>query len=114
MKEISSLQRNLRSAYVELQSMRRKSLLTANPDIYLSPLDSGGAEKLVKQLQEERDALVADMVESKGRWAEENNFLTEELRRAERIAVEAKMQCAQIALEKDSVVLKLRKFRQKK
>lgn len=113
MKEITSLQRNMRSAYVELQSVRRKSLMTSNPDVYLSPLDHGSLEKQLRAVSEERDNLLKDILLSKGKWADENNFLTEELRRAEQVAVDAKMRCAQLALEKDTVTLRLRKLRQR-
>ncbi len=77
MKEIASLQRNMRSAYVELQSVRRKSLMSTNPDVYLSPLDQGAVEKQLKIVTEERDTLLKDILDSKGKWADENNFLTE-------------------------------------
>ena len=56
----------------------------------------------VEKLKEEVERLQKYILVSKEQWAEENNFLREELKVAEKIAVDAKLQYAQVATDKDT------------
>ena len=44
--------------------------MDSNPNVYLSPLDHGSLEKQMRAVTEERDTLLKDLLQSKGKWAE--------------------------------------------
>ena len=109
--KIRELQKQVRSAFCEVQSLRRSRMnredLRSESDESLKK-DSEEAKEEKDELKERIRHLEEECFGSKVEWAEENNYLRGEIERSTQMAIDAKMELAQLAMDKDQITLKLK------